>query len=138
MDEKEALLAEWKEIRETLRYFGNKRFAQLTVFIAVTGFLVKACSDINSREWMFSLLGFIICIVFLIMERRSVEYIDAFVDRGKVIEPILKIELIRSRPQKNGLDRWLTGTSATYVFYGSISIYWLALLIFCACGKVAP
>ena len=43
MDEtKLVLLEEWKEVRESLRYFGNKRFAQLTVYIATTGFLVGA------------------------------------------------------------------------------------------------
>lgn len=39
---REILLAEWKDVRESLRYFGNKRFAQITVFVAANGFLFNA------------------------------------------------------------------------------------------------
>jgi hypothetical protein len=42
IEAEQILIQEWKEIRETLRYFGNKRFAQLTVFIAANGFLLDS------------------------------------------------------------------------------------------------
>ena len=129
MDKDEILLAEWKEIRESLRYFGNKRFTQLTVFIAATGFMVKGFFDQNNRRSLLviGIMGIILSILFLLMEKRTAEYIDAFIARGKKVEEDLgHLQLIHKRPEKPKLK--ISGTVATYMLYGLVFFFWVVSL----------
>lgn len=124
------LLEEWKEIRETLRYFGNKRFAQLTVFIAASGFMLDAFlgrTDATTRLAL-SVVGVILAALFLVMELSSVAYWNRFADRGKEIERATgSLELMTSyRPQ----ERILSATNATYALYGGVILLWLLALCF--------
>jgi len=124
LDENRFLLEEWKEIRESLRYFGNKRFAQLTVFIAATGFMLKALFDQTDQRSLLvvRIIGICLSILFFVMEKRTVEYIDAFVKRGEQIEDQLQhIQLIHKRPKK----RIVSGTIATYFLYGLVLSFWV-------------
>lgn len=138
MDKPELLLEEWKDIRESLRYFGNKRFAQLTVFIAATGFLASSFLQQISLEeinWKFIVIlrfaGTLLGILFLVMELRSAQYIETFASRGREIEAELgHIELIRRRPTKRGFAKVLTGTYATYTIYLLAIAFWCYNLIF--------
>lgn len=124
LDENRFRLEEWKEIRESLRYFGNKRFAQLTVFIAATGFMLNALFDQTDQRSLFvvRIIGICLSILFFVMEKRTVEYIDAFVKRGEQIEVELQhIQLIHKRPKK----RIVSGTIATYFLYGLVLSFWV-------------
>jgi hypothetical protein len=127
MDKVDILIAEWKEIRESLRYFGNKRFAQLTVFIAVSGFMVNAhFNQTGLLLHALRIVGIVLSILFFIMERRSVEYIDEFVKRGEEIEKeITIVKLIHCRPKKTGINKLLTGTFATYAVYLLVAMFWV-------------
>jgi len=132
MEKNQILLEEWKEIRETLRYFGNKRFAQLTVFIAATGFMINAF--LKQTEplslTVLRIMGLILSILFLIMEMSSVRYWKAFVKRGEEIEGQLNnLHLMKYRPKPTGFRKLLTGTYATYMLYAIGFLFWTSSFI---------
>lgn len=123
MDEsKQILLEEWKEIRESLRYFGNKRFSQLTVFIAVNGFMFDAFFKQPNRLPL-QIVGVVIGFLFLVMEYSSVKYWSAFATRGEAIEKeIGHLQLMtKHRPH----EKWMSATNATYIIYWGIVLLWL-------------
>jgi len=127
---KQQLLEEWKDIRETLRYFGNKRFAQLTVFIAVSGFMFDAFfkQPETSYRTALALSGIVGSILFLIMEYSSVHYWEKFAERGKNIENEMgaTLKLLTSyRPP----ERFLSATNATYLLYLAVAVLWSLTLL---------
>lgn len=124
MDNKDILLAEWKEIRETLRYFGNKRFAQLTVFLAAEGATISAfLNPATTRPLVFQSAGLLLSGLFCMMEYSSVRYWKAYAERGSAIEAGLPpLEMMsKSRPR----ERWYGGTTATYFLYIVTAMFWL-------------
>src|SRR5580704_9471440 len=104
MDDKEILLEEWKDIRETLRYFGNKRFAQLTVFLVAEGAAISAFlkPTTTSHHHVFQIAGLILAVLFYMMERSFVRYWKKFAERGEAIESQLpQLELMtKYRPKE--------------------------------------
>ena len=130
MDDTEIRVTEWKDVRETLRYFGNKRFAQLTVFIAAQGAAITAYLNSGSghRRYVFQLAGLLLAGVFFIMERSAVIYWTRFAARGEAIEkkvPQLKM-MSRYRPKERGLS---SATNATYLLYLCAALFWLGSLV---------
>lgn len=126
MDDKEILLEEWKDIRETLRSFGNKRFAQLTVFLAAEGAAISAFLNAGSanRSHVFQVAGLLLAALFFVMELSSVNYWRQFAARAAEIEvKIGHLKLMtESRQQKRGL--W-SATSATYLVYLLTALFWI-------------
>ena len=129
MDDKEILLTEWKEVREGLRYFGNKRFAQLTVFLAAEGATLNGF--LNSAEgadygYLLPVTGIFLCFIFFIMEYSSVVYWRTFAARGEAIEKQLPpLELMTNyRPPERGLN---CATRATYLLYLCAAALWVFL-----------
>lgn len=126
MDDKEILLEEWKDIRESIRYFGNKRFAQLTVFLAAEGAAISAFlnADLVNRSHVFQVAGLLLAALFFIMELSSVRYWRQFAARateieGKIGHLKLMTEYRRLRP---GL--W-NATNATYLVYLLTALFWI-------------
>lgn len=119
----ELYLAEWKEIRESLRYFGNKRFAQLTIFMLATGSLFKLFFEQSDAEtrYLISYSGAILSVCFFIMEYRAVKYWNKFVLRAKIIEDEIKIiKLTQCRPE----IQLCSGTNATNLIYILSFLFW--------------
>jgi hypothetical protein len=125
MDDKEILLEEWKDIRETLRYFGNKRFAQLTVFLVAEGAAISAFlkPTTTSHHHVFQIAGLILAVLFYMMERSFVRYWKKFAERGEAIESQLpQLELMtKYRPKEGSFG----ATSATYTVYFLVAVFWL-------------
>jgi len=124
------LLAEWKEIRETLRYFGNNRFAQLTVFLAAEGATIGGFlkEPPPAQPLVLQIAGILLSLLFLIMEYSSVLYWDKFAERGESIERSVKVlkMMTEYRPKEHGL---LSGTNATYGLYVATLIFWCTTFI---------
>ena len=121
MDWDEILLEEWKEVRTTLRHFGSKRFAQLTVFIAAAGFMFAELLKPAAPHPAVLVVGIVLPLLFLLMELSSVRYFRAFARRGKEIErelPQLRL-MSRARP-KSDLATW-----AICILYGLVSRIWV-------------
>ena len=129
MDDNGILLAEWKEIRESLRYFGNKRFAQLTVFLAAEGATINAFlspSEDLSRL-VFQSAGLLLAVLFFVMELSSVTYWKDFAARGEEIETTLKLlKLMTKHRQSSGTD---SATKATYFLYVSVALFWVSSFV---------
>ena len=132
------LLEEWKEVRESLRYYGNKRFAQLTVFIAVTGFMVDAFFAKSARAViLLPVAGMILSILFLLIERGEVKYWKAFASRGREIEHVLTdLRLMHRRPQWRGVRKLLEPTCPIYGIYIISLILWVCLFLLRFLGKL--
>ena len=134
MDTQQILIDEWKEVRETIRYFGNKRFAQLTVFIAASGFLANAFfSQIDSdRRLALAIVGAVLSVLFAVMEYSSWKYWNAYAGRGVAIEGQLPpLELMS---QHRPAEKVLSATCATFVVYFSV----LALWVVACCTDTKP
>ena len=144
MGETDLLIEEWKEIRESLRYFGNKRFAQLTVFIAASGFMLDGFfnrPDFRPRL-AISFVGVVLGALFLLMERSSVRYWKRFAERAVGIEwatdsrldnhgnrmnsPTNSLWLMRSYRPRPGK---LSATNATYAIYVGVILLWIAATV---------
>jgi hypothetical protein len=138
MDDKEILLEEWKDIRETLRYFGNKRFARLTVFLAAEGAAISAFLNAGSanRGHVFQVVGLLLAALFFIMELSSVNYWRQFAARAAEIEvKIGHLKLMtEDRQQKRGL--W-SATNATYLVYLLTALFWI-FSFGCWCARPLP
>ena len=139
MDETEIKVTEWKDVRESLRYFGNKRFAQLTVFIAAQGAAITAYfnSGASYRRLVFQIAGLFLAGIFYIMERSAVIYWKAFATRGEAIEaevPQLKL-MSEHRPKERGL--W-SATNATYFLYLCVAVFWLFSFFWWSIGPAHP
>ena len=135
MDDKEILISEWKEVRETLRYFGNKRFAQLTVFLVAEGAAISAFLNPANPSYhrVFQTAGLLLAGLFLLMERSAVRYWKQFAARGQAIETQLPpLELMsKYRPKAQIFG----ATTATYSLYFATAIFWLVSF---ACWSAKP
>jgi hypothetical protein len=138
MDDKEILLEEWKDIRETLRYFGNKRFARLAVFLAAEGAAISAFLNAGSasRSHVFQVAGLLLAALFFVMELSSVNYWRQFAARAAEIEvKIGHLKLMTEyRQQKRGL--W-SATNATYLVYLLAAFFWI-FSFGCWCAQPLP
>ena len=76
MNQDEILLEEWKEVRTSLRHFGSKRFAQLTVFIAAAGFMFAELLKPAAPHPAVRVLGIVFPLLFLLMEISSVRLLQ--------------------------------------------------------------
>lgn len=119
MDEKQILIEEWKETRESLRYFGNKRFTQLTIFIAANGFMLDAFFK-QPNKFFLQIAGVVIGLLFFAMERSSVQDWAAVADRGKKIEG--KVGHLELMTHHRPINKVL---SATYFVYWGFILLWL-------------
>ena len=119
---REILLAEWKEVRESLRYFGNKRFAQMTVFIAANALLFHAVYTGLGRLARIEagLVGLGLAGLFLVLEYGSSRFWKRFADRGRRIEQqLVHLELIRYYRPASDVATW-----DAYGFYVLTAIGW--------------
>jgi hypothetical protein len=121
---REILLAEWQDVRESLRYFGNKRFAQITVFVAANGFLFNAVYKDNATVTRpeAAVAGIALAVLFFVLELGSVQFFERFAERGRAIEAELgDLKLMRYfRPRTD----WATEAAyALYVFVGLAWVY---------------
>ncbi len=120
MNQDEILLEEWKEVRTSLRHFGSKRFAQLTVFIAAAGFMFAELLKPAAPHPAVRVLGIVFPLLFLLMEISSVRYFRAFAKRGEEIEgQLCQLKLMTVARPKSDLATWSICT-----LYGLVSLIW--------------
>lgn len=127
MTKDDMLMQEWKDVRETLRYFGTKRFAQMTVFLAASGVMLNEV--LHSSHSVFGrgfimLAGLILGILFLIIEYGSWQYFTRYAERGKEIER----DLAHLRLMSHNRPLLDFATWATFSFYIMVCALWLILL----------
>ena len=87
----ENIKEEYKECIENLRNYGNMRFAQLTLFIALTGGLLALIIQFSSslEAWLCYALkigGLAVAFIFLLAEERVTAYWRHFRRRADKLE----------------------------------------------------
>ena len=121
---------EYHELCENMRHYGNMRFAQLTLFTALTaGLLGAAASPPDDMPWLRLLLavaGAVSALAFWVMELRSSEYWRSFHDRAKELEEGLGYKQFRSGPGRP--SGGLSASRAVGALYWLAVAMWLVIL----------
>ena len=122
---------EYKDLSENMRHYGNMRFAQLTIFIAITGGLLAVIfgnKNPSPNHIIIPLIGISIAIMFWIMEERAADYWQTFKKRAVVLEIKLGFQQYSIRPKARFWDK-LTATNASRAIYGLSILFWIHYFI---------
>jgi hypothetical protein len=124
---KEDAKVEYIDISTNLRHWNTLRFAELTIFIAITGAMMNiAFGRSTPLTLIFGLVlktaGFLIALLFWILQERTMTWWYTFVQRAAKLEEILEFEQYRGRPQGHKI----TGRVAIRIFFFIIMIFWIA------------
>lgn len=120
---------EYNSLNDNMRWYSNIRFAQLTLFVAMTAGLltVIAPSDPPFSHTVTVVLkigGCLTVIFFWIMEERAAEYWRHFMRRAVELEKELGYKQYSTRPQHK-----VNTTHVFRVFFSSMLLMWIATLI---------
>lgn len=123
------LLEEYKEIGANLRQYGNMRFAQLTLFVAVTGGLLAALFSKDSslsqcQRWGVEALGLVLTAAFWVMEERSTDWWNRYFNRALHIEAELGMGQYSGRKAKT----LISATQAVRMVFTITTLVWFVLL----------
>lgn len=121
---------EYKDLSENMRHYANMRFAQLTIFVAITGGLAAWFDNARSASdpdvmIVIAVVGTFIALVFLVMETRSASYWLHFKDRAVELEKQLGY-CQYTRAPKRGL---ITATNVTRVFHVGTLLFWIVAAV---------
>ncbi len=109
---------EQSQLAENLRFFGDMRFKQLTLFMAAMTAVAGGVVESSQYRWWIALGGLCITGVMWVMEIRSTVNFNATHERAKAWWP---------RP-KSKLFPWLTATNAVLLLYVGFYAFWLFCL----------
>ncbi|WP_162085244.1 hypothetical protein [Sulfuriferula nivalis] len=123
-------LEEYKEVGANLRQYGNMRFAQLTLFVAVTGGLLAAnfSKDIGlsaCQKLAVAFFGLLISMAFWVMEERSTDWWNRYYKRAEQIELELGMHQYLHRKNRS----ILSATFAVRAVFAVVVMAWFGLLI---------
>ncbi len=146
----DVLLAEWQDIRATLRHTEVGRLVQLAVFVAgsagiIGGYLAVAAAPdrrLDLARWALASLGLLVSVIFLCLQIGSIAHRRALLRRGLQIETAMQV-LVPGIGRVNSLallselhaaasDGARAGSWAVGALYGVIAVAWVAALIFTA------
>ena len=121
---------EYKDVGDNMRQYGNMRFAQLTLFIAVTAGLLSVLfrSDpplLSLVRYILKIGGLIITFVFLIMEERSTSYWNHYKKRAVELEKQLGYKQYLTRPAGG----FISATNAVRLLFLFMFLFWAITLI---------
>ena len=122
---------EYLDASSNARLFQTLRFAELTIFAALTAGLlnalfVRAAPLPAPAGAVIKVAGLFITLLFLILEERTMEYWSHFVNRAAKLEKDLGFKQYSTRPRAGvGSSR-----NAIRLFFVVMIILWTAALIF--------
>lgn len=122
----EHLQVEYQDVSENLRHYGNMRFAQMTLFLAITaGFGSVIINDLKTPcQWLRTIVGVggaVAAVIFWVLEERAADYWHHFRRRAVQLEDILGYAQYKERPGRS----YVTATNAVRVFYAIILLFWV-------------
>jgi len=125
-------LDEYKEINNNVRFYGNMRFAQLTLFSAITAALLTIIFKTQpvlteSVKRILEIGGLISTVVLWVMEERSTGYATKFIHRLQELEKPLGFNQWSGR--KVGTKAGLSATNAVRILYLAVLLFWIFALI---------
>ncbi len=117
---------EYLDASANQRQFQTLRFAQLTVFLAISGFLLNTLlsptlplSDFG--QYALKAGGLIVSLLFWVHQERTMAYWNHFVSRAAELEGELGFKQYQTRP-KSGL---LSSFKAMRVFFLLAAAFWI-------------
>ncbi len=146
----DVLLAEWQDIRTTLRHSDSGRLVRLAVFVAgsaatIGGYLAAAAAPgprLDLARWALASLGLVVSLVFLCWEIGSIKHRRALLRRGLQIETAMQVLVpgigrvkslaLLSELHPSQSDGAHAGAWAAGGLYGLILLGWVAALLFMA------
>ena len=122
---------EYKDLSENMRHYANMRFAQLTLYFAVTAGLVTALFTVNPSldhriRFVLKIVGIVLSAAFGVMEERAADYWHHFCRRAVEIEKLLGYKQYTKRPAA----KLFSATNATRVMIWGAMLAWFLALIF--------
>ena len=126
----ENLKDEYLDTSNNVRHFQTIRFAQMTIFIAITGGILNILFGRTEplsayATIVIKLSGFLISVLYMILHERTMLYWRHFVKRSAQIEEKLGYKQYSSRPPAG----FFSGTNTMRMFYIVITLFWLAALV---------
>src|SRR5688500_13698402 len=96
---------EYLDVSNNMRLFINMRFAQLTLFIAITAALLnvvfsKDPSALPGTSIALKLGGLLAVVVFWVMEERAADFFHHYKRRAIVLEKSLEYSQYTDRPER--------------------------------------
>jgi hypothetical protein len=125
----ERLEKEYLDLSQNIRHYGNLRFAQLTLFAAITAGLVKVAIE-NAHEWPVPLrtalytAGALVAASFWVMEERGADYWHHFRRRADKIEPFLHFGQYSTKKPKV-----VSATNAVRFLFIMAILAWVASIV---------
>lgn len=121
---------EYREASANLRHYSNLRFAQLTIFAAITAGLLYIFFHENNYSYSpfihaIPAIGLVVVIVFLILELRILIYWDHHKNRTKDLERELGYDQYKTRPE----PRYIRGRFAIRLLFAGVSIFWVFIIV---------
>lgn len=121
---------EYLEVGANMRQFGNIRFSQMTLFVALTGGLLVGLFQVSTltpiAKASLKIGGSLFTLLFWIMDARAMAYWNHFRERGIELEKKLGFKQYTTSPAK----RFFSATNAFRILYLIIFIYWIVTLVF--------
>ncbi|MGH8228880.1 MAG: hypothetical protein ACRET2_03785 [Steroidobacteraceae bacterium] len=147
----EVWLAEWQDVRASLRHASSERLGRLALFCIASGALaagylatLSQARPLDIVGWALPGLGVAVCLVFVALEAGAGAYRRACLERGRQIELAVQILLpglgrVKSlalladfHPDDGG--QMLCGSGAPVALYGVVGLAWIAALTAAALG----
>lgn len=121
---------EYVDVSNNLRFYGNMRFAQLTLFLALTGSLctlafVGAHSLPAIGQAALKVLGAVSGLVFAFLDIRAAGYWHHYKSRATQLEVTLGFKQYTTLPRRG----CLTATNAVLLLYALIVLSWIAFCV---------
>jgi hypothetical protein len=129
-DPKKYIVEEYKDVSNNVRHYGTMRFAQLTLFVAISGALIvlafKPLAEVSyGPRRGIRIAGLVITAVFWILEQRSTVYWIRFKERALYLEEKLGYDQYHMRPRPLRLIVQINATNALRLLFISCFIFWL-------------
>jgi hypothetical protein len=120
---------EYKIASENMRWYSNIRFAQLTLFFALTAGFYNEVFSFNTKVPDFILFslkigGILSSFAFAYLEKRADDYWLNYIKRACVLEKVLGYKQYSSRP-----DRAFATSTVILILYGLVALFWLLTLV---------
>lgn len=124
------LTDEYLDTSANMRQYGNMRFAQLTLFVAITAGLLNMVfvSTTPLSQWAklaLEVSGGLVGIAFWIMEERAARYFHNYRRRAVELEKVLGFKQHTTRSE----GKFVTSANAVRVLFAAMILFWVLSLV---------
>lgn len=127
---------EYTELMQYMRFYGNVRFATLTVFAALTGgiltFVFKGDPKLAPLlQFALKIIGILVTLTFWVAELSAVFLWRRFAARAVYLEKPLSYQIFSTMPSAPRFLLMPTTCSVNFLYF-SVFVFWVLSIIFSA------